>query len=76
MSALVWAVFPTIGLSIAITMLLPGAILDRLLFMVIALPLVWAAIQFWCYWHKSKWQVLGGMFGATALSATVILAIG
>lgn len=71
-STLVWTFIAATLIVSALAMNLPGDLTDILLGLAMLYPLLWAGLQFWCYWDRSKWRVAGGHIAASALSAVII----
>lgn len=46
---------------------LPGSFAVRALWMTIFVPVLWAALMFYCYWDKKRWRVVVSL---VALSIT------
>ena len=71
-SIILWALTATIFISSALALTLPGPFSERALWVALAVPLIWAVFQFWCYWDKSQWRVAGGMIALTLVGGIVV----
>ena len=70
-STLLWSLTAAFAICAAISQVSPGSELDRASFFAVGMPVVWAGLQFWCYWHASKWRVVGGLVSLTAIGSAV-----
>ena len=66
-SALLWSLVSTIFITAALLLILPGAFSDKALWVALSVPIIWAGLQFWCYYADSVWLLL---FAQTGLSVT------
>ncbi|MEM0984917.1 MAG: hypothetical protein AAGJ32_01600 [Pseudomonadota bacterium] len=71
-SVLFWALVATVFSSAALLLSLPGPFSEKALFMTVAVPLIWAGYQFWCYWDASKWRVAGGLIAISLVGGIVV----
>ncbi|MEM9839358.1 MAG: hypothetical protein AAF830_09415 [Pseudomonadota bacterium] len=71
-SVIFWALIATLFLGAAGLSLLPGSFSEKALWMSIALPVLWAAVQFWTYWEKRAWVVAGGLIAVTVVCGAII----
>lgn len=71
-STLVWALVAATLIVSALAMNLPGELSNKLIGLALVYPLLWAGLQFWCYWDRSKWRVAGGHIAVCALSGVII----
>ena len=71
-SILLWSLTATIFVSAALLLALPGAFSERALWLALAVPLIWAVFQFWCYWDRSAWRTAGGLIALTAVGGLIV----
>lgn len=71
-SILVWAMIATLLIVSAISMNLPGDVVNKLVGLALFLPLIWVGLQFWCFWDPSKWRVAGGLITICIVSGGIV----
>lgn len=71
-SILVWSMLATLLTVSAITMNLPGDVVNKLVGLALFLPLIWVGFQFWCYWDRSKWRVAGGHIAICIICGVIV----
>ena len=71
-SVLVWSLTATIFVSAALLLTLPGPFSERALWLALAVPLIWAVFQFWCYWERRAWRVAAGLISATLVGGVIV----
>ena len=71
-SILIWTMLAATLIGSACMMLMPGDVTNNLIWLTLLFPLIWMALQFWCYWDASKWRVLGGTLALCIASGAVI----
>ncbi len=71
-SILVWSCIATTFSSAALLLSLPGEFAEKAIAMALCLPLIWVALQFWCYWDQSKWRVLFGHIAICVVGGVVV----
>ena len=71
-SVLLWSLVATTFSSAAILLTLPGPFSEKALIMTVAVPLIWAGYQFWCYWDASKWRVVSGLIAISVIGGIVV----
>ena len=59
--AIFWSLVATLLLTAGLLLILPGPFSEVALWLSLAVPIIWAALQFWCYWDNNKWRVAGGL---------------
>ena len=70
-SAIFWSLTATIFLLSALLLTLPGPFSEIAIWLSLAVPVIWAAFQFWCYWDGNKWRVAGGLIAFTLIGGAV-----
>ena len=70
-SAIFWSLVATIFLTSAMLLTLPGPFSEVALWLSLAVPLIWAAFQFWCYWDGNKWRVTSGLIALAVIGGAV-----
>ena len=74
-SVIWWSLVATIFVGAAGLLVLPGNFADNALWLTLAVPLIWAAFQFWSYWEKRAWRVPAGLIAISVLSAIIVFSI-
>ncbi|MEM8862598.1 MAG: hypothetical protein AAGD96_30175 [Chloroflexota bacterium] len=75
-SILWWTFLAAVLGSSAIIVALPGAFTERVFWVAILTPVVWVALQFWCYWDGKKSRVALSMIGICVFSGAVVMVSG
>lgn len=70
-SAVLWSLVATLLLTAGLLLILPGPFSEVALWLSLAVPLIWAALQFWCYWDENKWRVAGGLITLALIGGAV-----
>lgn len=71
-SVILWALTATImSMSVLLTWL-PANFGSKALWLTLAVPVIWTAYQFWCYWDGKSWRVAGGLFAITCIGGLII----
>ena len=71
-NVLFWSLLATIGSSSAILLIAPGSFSEKALWVALSVPLIWVALQFWCYWDQQPHRVTAGLITTTLISAAII----
>ena len=71
-SILIWAMVAAVLVSAAGALMAPGAVRERVLWTIMLFPVVWVALQFWCYWDQRKWRVVSGLLLMSAVSGVIV----
>lgn len=71
-SILIWTTLATTLVGSAGFMNMPGDIANNLFWVMLLFPLIWIALQFWCYWDASKWRVAGGLIALCIVSGVMV----
>ena len=71
-SIIFWSLTATIFLTAALLLTLPFQFSELALWVALSVSLIWAGLQFWCYWDGNKWRVAGGLIVLTLVSGTVV----
>ena len=74
-SVILWSLTATIFTASSLLLILPGYFPERALWLALAVPLIWAMFQFWCYWDKSQWRVAGGMIALTLVGGVIVFLV-
>ncbi len=69
--ALFWSLAATLLLTSAMLLTAPGPFSELALWLSLAVPLIWAGFQFWCYWDANRWRVAGGLIALTVIGGAV-----
>lgn len=72
MSVLIWSFVATVLFSAAIILMWPGPLSNKLLWMALLSPIIWVALQFWCYWQGKGWRVVLAMLAISVLGALAV----
>lgn len=72
-SIIAWSCIATIFSSAALILWLPGQFSENAIGMALCVPLIWVALQFWCYWDQSKWRVLFGHIGLSVVCGVIVV---
>lgn len=56
-SVTVWALLAALSFAAALLLVLPFDFGSLALWLALAMPLIWVAFQFLCYWDKAGWRV-------------------
>ncbi|MEH6487973.1 MULTISPECIES: hypothetical protein [Hyphomonas] len=70
--AIWWSLLATILCSAALLLSLPFDFGQLALWLTLAVPVIWMAFMFLCYWDASRWRVPVCLIALSAVSATVI----
>ena len=65
----------TIFVGAAALLVLPGSFSDKALWLTLAVPLIWAGLQFWAYWERRAWRVAAGMMSLTLVSGLIVFTL-
>ncbi|MEL6243807.1 MAG: hypothetical protein AAFQ21_00575 [Pseudomonadota bacterium] len=71
-SVILWALIASMLFSAALLLTLPVEFKSLALWMALAVPIIWVAFQFWCYWDKRGWRVTAGLITISILSGAVV----
>ncbi len=71
-SVILWALVASMLFSAALLLTLPIEFKSLALWMALAVPLIWVAFQFWCYWDKRGWRVAAGLIVVSIVSGAVV----
>lgn len=71
-SVLFWALAATIFVSAALLLIAPGPFAEKAFLFSLSVPLIWAGLQFWCYWDAQKWRVTGGLIGLCLVGGAIV----
>ncbi|ADM10769.1 hypothetical protein PB2503_13659 [Parvularcula bermudensis HTCC2503] len=71
-SVILWSLIATLFIGAAALDVLPGAFSEKALWLTLAVPLIWAGLQFWTYWEKRAWRVAAALLGVTAVCGTIV----
>ena len=74
-SVILWSLTATIFTASALLLILPIYFPERALWLALAVPLIWAVLQFWCYWDRSQWRVAGGMIALTLAGGVIVFLV-
>lgn len=74
-SVIFWSLIATIFVGAAGLLVLPGSFSDKGLWLTLAVPVIWAAFQFWTYWEEKAWRVPAGLIAISAVSAVIVFTI-
>lgn len=74
-SVIFWSLVATLLLTSAMLLTLPGSFSEVALWLSLAVPIIWAAFQFWCYWDANKWRVAGGLIAFAAIGGVITFLI-
>lgn len=67
-----WSLLATILFSAALLLSLPFDFGQLALWLTLAVPVIWMAFMFLCYWDASKWRVPVALIVLSVASAAVI----
>ena len=71
-SVIWWSLLATILFSAALLLSLPFDFGQLALWLTLAVPVIWMAFMFLCYWDKSRWRVPVSLIVISIVSAVVI----
>lgn len=71
-SVVLWALMASMLLSAALLLTLPIEFKSLALWMALAVPLIWVAFQFWCYWDRRGWRVATGLVVISIVSGAIV----
>ena len=71
-SIIIWAMVATILLVSAALVVIPGDFRAKATWLSLSVPIIWVALQYWCYWADNQWKVLGSLVATSLLSAVII----
>ena len=74
-SVIWWALIASMLLGAALLLTLPLEFRSLALWMALAVPLIWVAFQFWCYWDKRAWRVATGLIVISVVSGYIVITI-
>ena len=71
-SVIWWALVASMLFSAALLLTLPIPFRSLALWMALAVPIIWVAFQFWCYWDGKGWRVATGMILISIVSGAIV----
>jgi hypothetical protein len=71
-SVILWALVASMLFSAALLLTLPIEFKSLALWMALAVPIIWVAFQFWCYWDKHGWRVATGLIIISVVSGAIV----
>ena len=74
-SILIWTSLAATLVCTAGIMMMPGDLANNLIWLTLIFPLIWIALQFWCYWDASKWRVACGLISLCVVSGLLVSTI-
>ena len=70
-----WALLATILCAAALLLSLPFDFGQLALWLTLAVPVIWVAFMFLCYWDASRWRIPVSLIVLSAVSAAIILLV-
>ncbi|MEM7360245.1 MAG: hypothetical protein AAF431_14175 [Pseudomonadota bacterium] len=69
---LIGSFIATVFVSAALLLILPGEFGEKAIWMALLVPIIWVALQFWCYWDQSAKRVVIGHVLMSVLGGLIV----
>ena len=74
-SILVWALIAATLFGAVLLLTLPFEFRSLALWLSLAVPLIWVAFQFFCYWDKKGWRVATTLIAISLVSGAIFATV-